>query len=113
MRIKSSIFFLFSFFIFFENNAQVIGSDSITNEPMNTAQNILSGNGGRITVSGYGQIDYNQQFGDTVNHNGKMDVHRLITFFGYQFSEKTFFVTEIEMEHVKEIYVEQAFLQHN
>lgn len=113
MQTKTSIITIILFFILIENNAQVIGYDSITNEPMNTAQNILSGNGGRITVSGYGQIDYNQQFGDTVNHNGKMDVHRLITFFGYQFSEKTFFVTEIEMEHVRELYVEQAFLQHN
>lgn len=94
-------------------NAQVTGTNSNTNEPMNTAQNIISGNGGKITVSGYGQIDYNQQFADSVRHNGKMDVHRLITFFGYQFGEKTFFVTEVEMEHVKELYVEQAFVQHN
>jgi len=94
-------------------NAQVIGTDVNTNEPMNTAQNIISGNGGKITLSGYGQIDYNQQFADSLRHNGKMDVHRLITFFGYQFGEKTFFVTEVEMEHVKELYVEQAFVQHN
>ena len=94
-------------------NGQVTGTNSNTNEPMNTAQNIISGNGGKITVSGYGQIDYNQQFADSVRHNGKMDVHRLITFFGYQFGEKTFFVTEVEMEHVKELYVEQAFVQHN
>ncbi len=94
-------------------NSQVTGTNSNTNEPMNTAQNILSGNGGKITVSGYGQIDYNQQFADSLRHNGKMDVHRLITFFGYQFGEKTFFVTEVEMEHVNEIYIEQAFIQHN
>ena len=40
-----------------------------------------------------------------------MDVHRLITFFGYQFAPKTFFVTELEVEHANEMYVEQAFLQ--
>ena len=113
MQIKFLFILVLYSLISFKGNSQVTGSDSATNEPLNTAQNILSGNGGRITVSGYGQIDYNQQFGDTLNHNGKMDVHRLITFFGYKFSEKTFFVTEIEMEHVKEIYVEQAFIQHN
>ena len=42
-----------------------------------------------------------------------MDVHRLITFFGYQFAAKTFFVTELEVEHANEMYVEQAFLQQN
>lgn len=92
---------------------QVTNNDSITNEPLNTADNIISGNGGRITVSGYGQIDYNQPFGNEVFQNGKMDVHRLITFFGYQFAAKTFFVTELEVEHANEMYVEQAFLQQN
>ncbi|MBT8233663.1 MAG: hypothetical protein KJN84_13605, partial [Bacteroidia bacterium] len=38
--------------------------------------------------------------------------HRVVTLFGYQFNRKTQFVTEIEVEHVKEIYVEQAFVKH-
>jgi hypothetical protein len=105
----STILLLLTFNLF----SQVTGTNSTTNEPMNTAQNIISGNGGKITVSGYGQIDYNHQFADSVRHNGLLDVHRLITFFGYQFAPKTFFVTEIEMEHVRELYVEQAFVQHN
>jgi hypothetical protein len=94
--------------------AQVISTDTTTNEPMNTAQNILAGNGGKaITVSGYGEVHFNQEFGDVQRHNGKMDVHRVIMFLGYKFTDKTFFVTELEFEHVKELYVEQAFLQHN
>lgn len=93
---------------------QINSSDSLSNEPMNTAQNIIAGNGSKaITIAGYGEVHFNQQFGDTVRHNGKLDVHRVITFIGYKFSEKTFFVTEIEFEHVNEIAVEQAFLQHN
>jgi len=32
--------------------------------------------------------------------------------FGYKFSAKTQFISEIEFEHVKEVFVEQAFLQH-
>jgi len=31
---------------------------------------------------------------------------------GYKFNERTQFITEIEYEHVKEVYVEQAFLQY-
>ena len=33
--------------------------------------------------------------------------------FGYKFSEKVQFVTEVEFEHVKEVYVEQAFVNYN
>ena len=111
---KKIILSITSLFFSFTITSQIVNySDSLSNEPMNTAQNIISGNGGKITVSGYGQLDYNQQVGDTLRHNGLLDVHRLITFFGYKFSDKTFFVTEIEMEHVNEIYVEQAFVQHN
>ena len=32
---------------------------------------------------------------------------------GYRFNDKTQFVTEIEMEHVEEIFVEQAFVNYN
>ena len=57
----STILLLLTFNLF----SQVTGTNSTTNEPMNTAQNIISGNGGKITVSGYGQIDYNHQFADS------------------------------------------------
>ena len=78
--------------------AQVISADSSTNEPLNTAQNILAGNGGKaITVAGYGEVHFNQEFSETHRHNGKMDVHRVIMFLGYKFSHKTFFVTELEL----------------
>jgi len=64
----------------------------------------------KLTIGTYAQIDYNQQVGDTVRHNGTMDVHRLVLLLAYKFSEKTSFVTEIEFEHVKEVFIEQAFL---
>ncbi len=93
--------------------AQVVGTDTTTNAPMNSAQNILSGNAGKtIVIGGYAQIDYNQPFNDTASANGKMDVHRLIIFLGYKFNDRVQFVTEIEMEHVKELYVEQAFVNY-
>ncbi len=92
--------------------AQTVSQNTNTtnNQQQNAAQNILNGNGSQgITVGGYAQIDYNQPEGA----NGKMDVHRLVMLLGYKFSDKVQFVTEIEYEHVKEVYVEQAFLNYN
>lgn len=76
----------------------------------NSAQRILSGNiSSGVTVGGYGEITYNQPEGD----NGKLDVKRLVLLFGYKFSDKVQFVTEVEFEHVNEVYIEQAFLQYS
>jgi hypothetical protein len=49
---------------------------------------------------------------DNVHHNAKLDVHRFVTFLGYNFNDRVSFVSEIEMEHVVELYVEQAFLNY-
>lgn len=67
----------------------------------------------RLSIGGYGEIHYNQQISGNTRYNGNMDVHRMVLFFGYQFNDKTSFITEIEYEHVKELYVEQAFLNYN
>lgn len=92
---------------------QVTGTDTTTNEPLNSVANIIAGNISKgVTLGAYAQIDYNQPFGDTVRKNGKLDVHRLVTFMGYKFNDRTHFVTEIEIEHVKEVFVEQAFLSY-
>ncbi len=77
----------------------------------NAAEKLLSSDS-KLSIGGYAQIDYNQPVESDVYNNGKLDVHRLILLFGYQFSPKTRFVTEIEVEHVQEIFVEQAFINH-
>lgn len=64
----------------------------------------------KLTIGGYAQIDYNEPDGSTP---GKLDVHRLVMLFGYRFNDKLSFLTEIEFEHVKEVYVEQAFINYN
>ncbi len=64
----------------------------------------------RVTMGMYAEIDYNQQFGDSVKHAGNLDAHRLVLLFAYKFTNRATFVTEIEVEHVSEIYIEQAFL---
>jgi hypothetical protein len=87
--------------------------DSLYTNPQqqeNSAQRILSGNvSSGVTVGGYGEITYNQPNGE----NGELDVQRLVLLFGYKFNDKVQFVTEIELEHVDEVYVEQAFLQYS
>ncbi len=67
-------------------------------------------NSNRLTIGGYAQIDYNEPDGSTP---GKLDVHRLVLLFGYKFNDKVSFLTEIEYEHVKEVFVEQAFINYN
>lgn len=89
----------------------ILFSTIMISKAQNTAEKIIGSNQG-LHIGGYGQIDYNKQINDELNHNATLDVHRLVTFFGYNFNEKTSFISEIEMEHVKEVYVEQAFLSH-
>ena len=66
----------------------------------------------RLYIRLYGHIDYNQILKKESNDPGILDVHRIVTLFGYKFSKKTQFVTEIEVEHAREIFVEQAFVKH-
>ena len=97
--------------------ASVLGAqtlqDSITFDPqkqLNAAQRILSGNYGKaVTVGAYGELTYNQPEA----LNGELDVQRLVLLFGYKFNDKTQFVTEVEFEHVEEVFIEQAFINYN
>ncbi|MEL7586143.1 MAG: hypothetical protein AAGU19_05475 [Prolixibacteraceae bacterium] len=77
----------------------------------NLADKLLSSEN-KLTIGGYGEVHYHQPLDPDVRRNGELDVHRMVILFGYQFSDRTQFVTELEFEHVSEVYVEQAFLQH-
>lgn len=87
------------------------GSITVDNQKLNRANSMLVSDR-KLNIGGYGQIDYNQPFGSGTIENGKLDVHRLVLLFGYRFTNKLSFVTEIEIEHVKEVYVEQAFINY-
>ncbi|MFC2114153.1 hypothetical protein ACFLRI_02265 [Bacteroidota bacterium] len=67
----------------------------------------------KVTVGGYGQVDFNKDLSGNKRSNGELDVHRMVILFGYKFNTKTQFVTEIEFEHVSEVFVEQAFLNYS
>ncbi|MFT5147290.1 MAG: hypothetical protein ACI9H1_002025 [Polaribacter sp.] len=97
---RKSVVFIMLISLFSNINAQ------------NSAEKIVAGNSG-LHIGGYAQVDFNLNGRDgTIHNNGKLDVHRLVTFFGYNFNEKASFVSEVEFEHVSEVYVEQAFLDY-
>ncbi len=79
-------------------------------DSLRVVNQVLYNGNNKLTIGGYAQIDYNDKDGSSP---GKLDVHRLVLLFGYNFTDKVSFVTEIELEHVKEVYVEQAFLNYN
>ncbi|MBT8301105.1 MAG: hypothetical protein KJO63_07230 [Maribacter sp.] len=93
-------------------SAQTV-TDSIMLDPqkqINAAQRLLSGNyASAVTIGAYGEMLYNQPEGD----NGELDVQRLVVLLGYRFNDQVQFVTEIEFEHVEEVFVEQAFVNYN
>ena len=86
-------------------------AQSVDNVQNNTAERMLLSDQ-KLSIGGYGQIDYNQPLESGTYQNGTLDVHRLVLLFGYRFSDKTKFITEIELEHVVEVFVEQAWLNH-
>ena len=103
-----SVFLLILFSGYSQSQKDSINTN--LNNQINGAQKILKGtlNTG-VTIGGYGEITYNQPEG----LNGELDVQRLVLLFGYKFNDRTQFITEIEFEHVEEVFVEQAFLNYS
>ena len=73
---------------------------------LNNLNSIDSG----ISIGGYAEITFNNLEGSSTP--AEIDVQRLVMLFAYKFDDRTSFVTEIEYEHVKEVYVEQAFINY-
>lgn len=90
-----------------------IAQESATNGLLvkNTADKLLEKDS-KLQIGGYGEVQYFQPIDDEVYKQGKLDVTRMVLFFGYNFNSRTQFISEIEFEHVKELWVEQAFLQY-
>lgn len=78
----------------------------------NSAERLMGEKDQKLIVGGYGQVDYNQPLIKNQSNNGTLDVHRLVVLLGYNFTDKLQLFTEIELEHVSEVYVEQAFLNY-
>ena len=76
----------------------------------------------RTSLGGYGEMHYN----NLDNKNGdsgdvdEIDFHRFVLFIGHEFSKKTRFFSEIELEHSLagdgkpgEVELEQAYIEHD
>ena len=73
----------------------------------NTANQLLQASG-TLSIRGYGECIGNQSLAG----QGTWDARRFVLFTGYKYDANTAVVTEIEVEHATEIYLEQAFFQH-
>jgi predicted porin len=78
---------------------------------------------GELTFGGYGEMHYNNLDNNRDGGSDKtqLDLHRFVMFTGYQFSERTRFYSELEVEHALveggeesgEVEIEQAFIEHD
>ena len=72
-----------------------------------------------VSVGGYGEILYNRHASEFENGTATpattrdvIDALRAILYVGYKFNDKLLLNTEIEIEHVREIYLEFAYLDY-
>ncbi|MDX2359294.1 MAG: hypothetical protein QNK23_00715 [Crocinitomicaceae bacterium] len=77
-----------------------------------STKKILLGEKG-FSIGSYGEAHYNAPIESGKIRNATADLHRVIVFLGYKFNKKLQFFTEIEFEHVKEVYVEQAYVDYS
>jgi hypothetical protein len=66
----------------------------------------------KLMLGGYAQIEYKQPLINSEFNNGKLDIHRMVVLLGYKFNDKISFMSEIEIEHASEVYLEQAYLNY-
>ena len=71
----------------------------------------------KTTVSGYGELHYNQISADSGDKD-EIDFHRFVLFFGHEFSDRVRFFSEFELEHSLagdgkpgEVELEQAYAE--
>ncbi|MGI2258849.1 porin [Shewanella sp. GXUN23E] len=75
----------------------------------------------RTTIGGYGELHYNNITNNKTDTTDKeIDFHRFVLFFGHEFSAKTRFFSELELEHSLsgegkkgEVELEQAYIEHD
>lgn len=86
--------------------------DSFSNYNKNSARTLIESKEGNLLMAAYGEVHYEQPFGNNTKYNGALDAERMVLLFGYKFNAKTTFISEIEIEHIKEVFLEQAFLNY-
>ncbi|MDY0253262.1 MAG: hypothetical protein RBR30_02505 [Tenuifilaceae bacterium] len=46
----------------------------------------------KVTIGGYGQVDFNKPFIPSQNSNSKIDIHRMVLLMGYQYYKRLSFL---------------------
>lgn len=95
------------------STAAVYGQTFLDSTVNSSTKKVLFADPNSFAIGSYGEAHYNHGIVDGTYQNGTMDLHRVIVFMGYKFNKNLQFFTEIEFEHVKEVYVEQAFLNYS
>ncbi|NMB83270.1 MAG: hypothetical protein GYA14_15785 [Ignavibacteria bacterium] len=73
----------------------------------------------KFTLSGYGELHFNQEKNPKGYTSKSLDFHRFVLFIGYNWSEKWSFKSEIELEHnfvqngQGELELEQAYVNYH
>lgn len=106
---KTNLLFFGLLLLSIVSNSQNI--DSLSSKYENLADKLLATDG-KLVIGGYGEAHYNQPLSSEFKNNGKLDIHRMVMLFGYNYNEKLSFISEIEYEHIIEVFVEQAFMQY-
>ncbi len=95
-----------------------IGEAALAEQGVNgmgpAASKVYRGDPG-ISIGGYGEVKYHNfaaetQDGSEAEKPDGVDVHRMILYAGYKFDDRWVLNTEIEFEHVNEVFVEFAYL---
>jgi len=103
------VLLLVSFFV-----AMVASGQTYLDSTVNSAmKRVLFANPNEFSIGSYGEAHYNQTITENSFSNGKVDLHRVIMYMGYKFNDRLQFFSETEFEHVKEVYVEQAFMNYS
>jgi hypothetical protein len=100
---------------FAQSNKELNQKINILAQEIESLKSNTSSVSDKLSIGGYGEIVYSKSEEgekDTVGSEPKFDNKRFILYVGYEFSKQWKLVSEIEVEHANEIYMEQAYLEH-
>jgi len=88
------------------------------------AVKVASQSANNTSIGGYGELHYNNLEDEDGNETNKIDFHRFVLFFGYEFNDRLRFASEFELEHALvqdtadasndgEVELEQAYIEYD
>ncbi len=93
---------------------RIIELEQNLNSVAETFETAQSSSTNKVHIGGYGELHYNSLDNDGEDYND-LDFHRMVFMFGYDFSDRIRFVSELEIEHAYigdgSVELEQAYLE--